>query len=165
MFWWRTMARRWSAILVCPWNWQEIASYGLVKRKTPPSVRSAHKHSLNWNIITTWSCWNLGHVGSYLRIRCPELPIQTHHKSTFPPHTCTVCCLGGHNPLHGPGSAGGSGEPQGLRVGFETGGHVCHRPHLLGNLHEMHWPFSRWGMRLHKQQQACRNSILLVKQS
>lgn len=90
MFWWRTMARRWSAILVCPWNWQEIASYGLVKRKTLPSVRSAHKHSLNWNIITTWSCWNLGHVGSYLRIRCPELPIQTHHKSTFPPHTCIV---------------------------------------------------------------------------
>lgn len=58
MFWWRTMARVWSATLACPWNWREIASYGLVKRKMPPSVRSAHKSLLDWKIITTWSCWN-----------------------------------------------------------------------------------------------------------
>lgn len=61
-----------------------------------------------------------------------------NESSTSPLTLALLCCLGGHYTLHGPGSARGSGEPQGLRVGFETGGYVCYRTHLLGDFHEMH---------------------------
>lgn len=73
-------------------------------------------------------------MGSYLS----TIADSKQYKSTCDPAPALLCCVGGHDPLHGAGGVGGSREPQGLRVCIETGGHVRHRPHLLGDLHEVH---------------------------
>lgn len=133
MFWWRTMGCVWLVILACPWSWLEIVSYDRGKRTTLQLVRSVFSF--------IWFC-RIDDPLMNMFVVFYECSVQNcWWKQYFSPHTC---CLGGNHTLHGPGSARGSGEPQGLRVGFETGGYVRNRTHLLGDLHEMPWPLSRW---------------------